>query len=79
MKTYNGKRRVERRKNRLITPLVYFSAELTLAWLILSIINISFKIILWTGWSYLVMFIVFFYSLGKTLKVYKRQKKLKIA
>jgi hypothetical protein len=79
MSAYNGNRQQERRRNRLFTPLIYFFAELTLAWLILSIINFSFNITVWAKWSYLALFIVSLYSLKKTLRVYRRQKKLKRA
>jgi len=77
MKTYNGGNRQERRKKRLIAPMVFFFAELTLAWLILSIINISFSIATWSSWSYIASIIVFIYLGDKTIRVYRRQKSLK--
>jgi len=79
MKTYNGNGQQERRRNRLIAPLIYFFAELILAWLILSIINFSFDIMAWASWSYIALFILFLYSANKTSKIYKRQKNLKPA
>jgi|GEM_PF-2206412 len=77
MKIDNGNNRQERRKKRVVIPIVYFLAEITLGWLILSIVNLSFYIKQWTVWSYSVMIIIFLYSLSKTFMVYKRQKKLK--
>jgi len=79
MKTYNGNNRQERRRKRTIIPLFYFFAELTLFWLILSIINVSFNITIWGSWSYIASLIIFAYLGDKTLRVYKRQKNLKIA
>ena len=79
MKTYNGANHQERRRKRIFTPIVYFILELILAWIILSIINVSFDISSWALWSYGIWFGVFIYFGYKTYLIYKRQKKLKPA
>jgi len=79
MKTYNGNSTQERRRKRVFTPTVYFILELILAWLVLSIINVSFDIYSWALWSYGAWLGVFLYSLSKTIHIYKRQKNLKPA
>jgi len=77
MRTYNGEHNQERRRKRVFVPIVYFILEIILAWLILSIINVSFDIYFWALWSYYVWFGVFLYSMFKTFRIYKRQKNLK--
>jgi len=77
MEFYNEDIKQERRRKRLTTPLLFFLAELILAWLILSIINLSFDITVWGIWSYIALSIAFLYSVNKTFRIYKRQKNLR--
>ncbi len=77
MKIYNGEDRQERRRKRYITPILYSLAEITLAWLIISIIMIDFDINRWTIWGKLILSIATIYSLYKMVKIYRRQKKYK--
>ena len=65
---------VNRRKKRMITPSVYFIAEVILAWLILSFVQLNFDINGWAIWSLIIFVGVFIYGLTKTIHVYKRQK-----
>jgi hypothetical protein len=78
MKTYNGNKNQERRKKRVFIPMIYFVLELTLAWIVLSIINISFDIQYWASWSYGAWFGVFVYRAYKTYFIYKRVTKTSI-
>ncbi|MBU1668806.1 hypothetical protein KKC13_10345 [bacterium] len=64
----------ERRKKRLITPALYFIAEMVFIFLVLSLIQLNFDIRDWATWSYIVLVIFGLYSLGKTIHVYQRQK-----
>ncbi|SFV50200.1 hypothetical protein MNB_SV-12-1838 [hydrothermal vent metagenome] len=77
METYNGENRQERRKKRVFTPMIYFLSELTLAWLIISIANLSFQIFAWASWSYIAMFTIFTHTAYKTYSIYMRQKYLR--
>jgi len=77
MKTYNGNSNQERRRKRVFVPIVYLILELIFAWIVLSIINISFDISSWALWSYGAWFGAFLYSVSKTFHIYKRQKNLK--
>jgi ABC-type transport system involved in cytochrome bd biosynthesis fused ATPase/permease subunit len=76
MKVYNGNQRQERRKKRILTPIIYLLLEIILIWLILSIINISFDITSWSTLSHIVVLISFIYFSYKTYKIYQRQKTL---
>ncbi|HHH51312.1 MAG TPA: hypothetical protein ENK76_02955 [Campylobacterales bacterium] len=77
MKTYNGNKTQERRRKRVFAPILYFILELTLAWILLSIINVSFDIFSWASWSYGAWFGLFLYWAYKTYLIYERQKNLK--
>jgi len=67
----------ERRKKRLITPALYFVAEMVFIWLVLSLIQLNFNPLSWATWSYIVGVLFGVYSLAKTIHVYQRQKKYK--
>jgi len=64
----------ERRKKRLVTPLVYFLAEVVMYWLVLSLMQEEFNIRSWQGWSVALLVLLTAYSIAKTVHVYKRQK-----
>ncbi len=74
MKINNGNNRQERRRKRTFTPAIYFIAELTLGWIVISIVNLSFDIQIWKGVSHIVFLAIFAYSGYKTHHIYKRQK-----
>ncbi len=68
---------IERRKKRMFIPTIYFLAEMIVAWLVLSLIQVNFDIRNWSLWS-LIIFIIFIgYALAKTVHIYKRQKNYK--
>ncbi len=69
-----GIRTVERRRKRMIVPIIYFMAEIIVVWLILVLIQLNFNIAEWSLWSILLFMIVIAYSALKTIHVYKRQK-----
>ena len=77
MKIYNGEDRQERRKKRYIIPLIYALAEITLAWLLISIAMIDFNIYRWSIWGDLILSIAIIYSIYKMMKIYIRQKNIK--
>ena len=79
MKIDNGKHQFEKRRKRTFTPIIYMFSEVTLAWILLSVVNISFDIQMWEVWSHLVLVLVFMYSGYKTHLVFERQKKYKLA
>ena len=64
----------ERRKKRMVIPIIYFLAETTLAWLILSLIQVNFNISHWAIWSMVILALSVSYSISKTVHVYKRQR-----
>jgi len=77
MKIDNGKHQFERRRKRFITPIIYMLAEFTLAWLLLSMVNISFQIQTWNSLSHIALGCAFFYSAYKTYGIFERQKDYK--
>ena len=64
----------ERRKKRMVIPAIYFMVEITLFWLILSLIQLEFDIRDWSAWSIILFVIATLYSIFKTIHVYRRQK-----
>jgi hypothetical protein len=66
----------ERRKKRLIIPMFYFFAEITMVWLVLSLIQLKFNFFVWHTWAILIFMVVLLYSIAKTVHIYKRQKNL---
>ena len=74
MKIDNGKYTFEKRRKRTFTPIIYMFAELTLAWIILSVINVSFQVQTWEMWSHIALLFVFIYSGYKTFVDINRQK-----
>jgi len=64
----------ERRKKRMIVPMVYFMVEVTLFLLILSLIEMNFNVLEWNIFSILVFVIAVLYSILKTIHVYRRQR-----
>ena len=64
----------ERRKKRMVIPIIYFIAETTLAWLVLSLIQVDFNIKHWSIWSIIILLLSVSYSISKTIHVYRRQK-----
>lgn len=79
MKIDNGQYKFERRRKRTFTPTIYMLAEMILAWLLLSVINISFEMQTWGVGSHILLFLAFIYSGHKTLGIYERQKDYKVA
>ncbi len=77
MRIYNGEDRQERRRKRYITPIIHLLAEITLAWLIISIAMIDFNIYRWNIWGKVILSIATIYSIYKMIKIYKRQKNYK--
>ncbi|NOZ89814.1 MAG: hypothetical protein GXO60_00855 [Epsilonproteobacteria bacterium] len=77
MKIDNGNQKQERRHKHYVIPIIYMILELTVAWLILSIISVNFDINNWTIWAKAAFAIAIIYSTIKTIKVYKRQKNYK--
>jgi len=73
---YREKRRrvYERRRKRMLIPAIYFVAEVVLAWLILSLIQLNFNFTEWSIWGLLIFIISVLYSTFKTIHVYRRQK-----
>ena len=69
MKIDNNKYTLERRRKRTFAPIIYMLAELILAWLILSIVNVSYQIQSWSTWTHIVFLFAFIYSGYKTLVV----------
>ena len=64
----------ERRRKRVFIPIIYFIAEITVAWLVLTLVQLNFNILEWSIWSILLFLIVVIYSVLKTVHVYERQK-----
>jgi len=67
----------ERRKKRLVIPMVYFILEVIFMWLVLSLIQLKFDPRDWAIWSVGIFLLVGVYSFSKTLHVYQRQKDYK--
>jgi len=64
----------ERRKKRLIAPMFYFLTEMTLVWLVLSLIQLEFSVLEWSTWAIIIFFVIIIYSIAKTIHIYQRQK-----
>ena len=64
----------ERRKKRLVIPMVYFILEIIFVWLVLSLIQLKFDPRDWAIWSVGVFILFGAYAFSKTLQVYQRQK-----
>ncbi len=64
----------ERRKKRVFLPIVYFILELTLAWLVFVILQISYNPLDWAVWSQVLMILFVIYAFFKMLHIYNRQK-----
>lgn len=79
MRIDNRKYKLEKRRKRIFTPAIYMFAEVTLAWIILSILNISFEIQTWEMWSHFILLFAFSYSAYKTFLILDRQKKYEAA
>lgn len=67
----------ERRRKRLLTPVVYLIVELIFIWLLLSLIQLSFDFQSWAIWSYVVGMVLSVYAVAKMLYIYHRQKRYK--
>lgn len=67
-------RGAERRRKRTIIPIIYFLAEVILAWLVLALIQVEFNMFEWNSWAVGVFIIAVVYSTAKTMNVFKRQK-----
>jgi len=67
-------REAERRRKRLFLPIIYLIAEIVLAWLVLSLVQLEFDPSKWSIWAVVLFIIGIVYSIAKTLHVYKRQK-----
>ena len=64
----------ERRKKRLVIPMVYFILEMIFVWLVLSLIQLKFDFMDWAIWSIGVFILLGIYAFSKTLHIYNRQK-----
>ena len=64
----------ERRRKRKFIPAIYFVAEVVLAWLILSLIQLNFNLFDWDIWWLFIFIASVLYSTFKTIHVYRRQK-----
>jgi ABC-type transport system involved in cytochrome bd biosynthesis fused ATPase/permease subunit len=67
-------RGAERRRKRIITPIIYFFAETIFVWLVLALIQINFNMLIWSFWAIAIFIIAVIYSIIKTVNVYQRQK-----
>ncbi len=67
-------RNIERRRKRIILPIVYFFAEVILLWLVLTLAQVNFNMATWNFWAILILTIGIIYSIAKTVNVYQRQK-----
>lgn len=72
-----GEDRQERRRKHYIIPIIFTLLEMTLYWLIISIIEIDFNFKNWDFWGRFGFLILSLYSIYKMMKIYKRQKKYK--
>ena len=64
----------ERRRRRMITPIIYFLAEVVSLWLVLVLIQVNFNVLEWNFWAIVVYALGILYSIIKTVNVYQRQK-----
>jgi len=67
-------RDAERRRRRMITPIIYFLAEVVSLWLVLVLIQVNFNVLEWNFWAIVVYALGILYSIIKTVNVYQRQK-----
>lgn len=67
----------ERRRKRLITPIIFFLAEIVFYWLVLSLIQLEFNVKKWAIWAMAIFILGIVYSLIKTVHIYKRQRDYK--
>ncbi len=74
MRIDNGKYKFEKRRKRFFTPIIYMLAEITLIWILLSVVNLSFEIMRWEIWSYILWGFTTLYSAYKTYFIFDRQK-----
>jgi len=74
MKIDNGKHNFEKRRKRFFTPIIYMLAEFSLAWILLSVVNISFQIQTWNSLSHIALSCALLYSAYKTHAIFERQK-----
>lgn len=64
----------ERRRKRLIIPMVYMLAEIVFIWLVLALFQVKFKMFEWDFWAIGIFIVGGTYSIIKTIHIYKRQK-----
>lgn len=76
MSRVTGRRKevIERREKRFIIPMIYLMAEIIVAWLVLTLIQVEFDIRVWDTWAIIIFVIGGVYSIIKTVNVYQRQK-----
>lgn len=67
-------REAERRRKRLFLPIIYLIAEVVLAWLVLSLVQLEFDPSKWSIWAVVLFMIGLVYSITKTVHVFQRQK-----
>lgn len=67
----------ERREKRLIVPIIYLLAEITVFWLVLSLIQLKFDLLEWSVWAIIIFILGIVYSIIKTVHIYERQKDYK--
>ena len=77
MKTYNGENNQERRHKHYITPIIYFLAEVSFIWIILSVVEISFNIVEWRALAIIALIVGAIYPAYKTVNIFIRQRNYK--
>lgn len=66
-------RDAERRRKRIIIPIIYFVAETILVWLVLALIQLNFNMFEWSVWGLGIFLVVLIYSITKTVNIFQRQ------
>ena len=77
MRIYNGEDQQEKRRKHYVTPIIYFLAEVSFIWIMLSVIEITFDISKWGTWAVVALAIGAIYPAYKTVNVFIRQKSYK--
>ena len=67
-------RGIERRRKRLVMPIIYFLAEIIFIWLVLALIQVKFNMFEWNFWALAIFILGSVYSIFKTVHIYERQK-----
>jgi len=73
----NGENKQEKRRKHYMTPIIYFLAELSFLWILISVIEITFDIREWKRWAMVALAMGAIYPAYKMLRVFIRQKNYK--